>query len=339
MGRKSSRRKQTPESLLDLQLPDLPAELQRLMRQIPRGRVTTYGTLAAALGSSTAARWVGEYLVDHPHTDDCPCHRVVRKSGEPGLHVSGDPNVKRSKLQSEGVSLQGDRVPLREYGFDGFETREILQPLVRLQSQIREATRLEPYRAEPAVVGGLDVSYRRRRSAVAAYAVLDRTTGQVRESFTHCQDVTFPYIPGFLTFRESVIMAEVLHRARRRQQLTDVILVDGNGILHPRRAGLATCVGVATGCRTIGVGKSLLCGQVDLRPLRAGTRVPIHVEEQLVGYALQATDRSRPIYVSPGHRIDADNAARIVQSLFLGHRLPEPIYAADRLSRQTARDA
>src|SRR5690606_4621112 len=85
-------------SLLLADVPDLPAELERLLAQIPAGRVTTYGDLARALGDVKAARWVGEYLLEHPHPDACTCHRVVRKEGEVGLYIAGDPAEKVSRL-------------------------------------------------------------------------------------------------------------------------------------------------------------------------------------------------------------------------------------------------
>ncbi|MGE3317602.1 MAG: MGMT family protein, partial [Planctomycetaceae bacterium] len=90
-------------------IPDLPTTLQLLLDQIPCGQVATYGGLADALGCRTAARWVGEYLRDHPHTARCVCHRVVRIDGSIGLYVTGSSDEKARKLQSEGVLIQDGR--------------------------------------------------------------------------------------------------------------------------------------------------------------------------------------------------------------------------------------
>ncbi len=119
--------------------------------------------------------------------------------------------------------------------------------------------------------------------------------------------------------------------------MTEVLFVDGNGILHPRRAGIASHLGVLTNLRTVGVGKKLLCGKVDLSLVTPQKPQPIRDGQEIIGMALKAEAGSNPVFVSPGHRIDVANAARLAKRLFHGHRIPEPIYHADALSRQEAR--
>ena len=89
----------------EIDIPDLPLQLRELLEQVPAGRVTTYGDLAEALGDVAAARWVGSYLLDHPHDGDCPCHRVVRRTGELGLFITGDEADKQRRLTADGVPV------------------------------------------------------------------------------------------------------------------------------------------------------------------------------------------------------------------------------------------
>src|SRR4051794_3523223 len=105
----------------ELQLPDLPLELERLLAQIPVGRVTTYGDLADALGTRSASRWVGEYLLHHAHDDSCMCHRVVLATGDLGRFIEGTP-LKQRKLRDENVRTRSGSVDVEQLRFCEFET-------------------------------------------------------------------------------------------------------------------------------------------------------------------------------------------------------------------------
>ncbi len=324
-------------NITSITLPDLPAQLSELLAQIPTGRATTYGDLAETLGSRAAARWVGEYLLDHPHNDGCCCHRVVRSTGEMGLFIGGTSEQKARRLAGDGVSVSNGRVDLAIYRFVDFHSSRPLDALAQFQEQILERVRLQPVATIPTFVGGIDVSFCGANEAVAAYVLLETSGGKVAWSETLSRNVLFPYIPGFLAFRESPLLVALLDIAREKGKLADVVLVDGNGILHPRGAGIATQVGVLANVATIGIGKKLLCGTVDTRGMRAGVARDVRIGERVVGIAATGRTSTNPIYVSPGHLVDMASAARIVQELYFGHRLPEPIYQADALSRRTAR--
>ena len=241
------------------------------------------------------------------------------------------------RLQSEAVPCHERRVDLRTYGFSAFESTAPLRQLERLQQEMRGHLRQSGMR-QPLTIGGMDVSYR-SPWGFAAYVEVDPRTREVGLSVTVRQTVTFPYISSYLAFRELPILLELLRQVRAEGRLADVLVVDGAGIAHPRRMGLAAMLGIAAEVPTIGVTKKLLFGRVDLANLRFGEQRMIRDEQgQPLGAALLPWKRTRkPIYVSPGNQIDVEQAAQLVRQ-FLGHRrLPEPIYWADRLSRRAAR--
>jgi deoxyribonuclease V len=113
----------------------------------------------------------------------------------------------------------------------------------------------------------------------------------------------------------------------------DIMLVDGAGINHPRRAGIATHVGVALDVPTIGITKKILCGE-GKEPAQAGEANPLIYEGKKVGWLLKSSKRSRAIVVAPGHKVSFDSSLSIVKSCLRGHKLPEPA----RLAHEYAND-
>jgi deoxyribonuclease V len=323
---------------LSLTLPDMPGLLWRKVRQVPTGRVTTYGTLAESLGNVVAARWVGHVLLHHDHGPDCPCHRVLRAGGQLGQYAGGPPNAKRARLQAERVEVCGDRVDLARFGFAHFVGDRPLEKLTEVQNRLALSVSLRGRRTIPKLVGGLDVSYLPNGEAVGAYTLVAVETGELVWSTTVRRRVAFPYISSYLTFRELPVLVDLLAEARAAGRLAEIVLVDGTGVLHPRHAGIASHFGVTAGQPTIGVTKKLLCGQVDLKGLAARESRPVIHGGGPLGVAIRPTAGSRrPIFVSPGHRVSLAMSEAIVRSLLFGRRLPEPLYWADHLSRQAAR--
>ena len=319
-------------------LPDMPRLLLELLAQLPRGRVTTHGRLAKALGDVIASRWVGHFVLHHEHRPGCVCHRVVRAGGELGSHVSGNVAEKARLLGAEGVRVCHGWVDVDRYAFDAFISDRPLVRLQELQEQLLEKLSLKVRVRRPQLVGGVDISYARNREGVAAYALVELRTGRLVWSTTIRSAIRFPYITSFLAFRELPLLLELLDEVRDHDRQADVLLVDGSGIMHPRHAGIATHLGIATDIPTVGVTKKLLCGQVDLSSLPCGEPRPVVHDGRTLGVALRPVESSRrPLFVSPGHLIDVPTAAQLVRRLLTGRRLPEPTYWADRLSRAQAR--
>jgi deoxyribonuclease V len=315
---------------------DLESELTRLLTQIPAGRVTTYGDLADALGLRTAARWVGEFLREHPHSADCACHRVVRKGGELGLYVAGhEPSEKTERLTEDGVPVCDGRIePFEKFVFCDFRSDRPLSRLIDVQLELARRVQLIPQPDMPRLAAGLDVSYSRDGMATGACAVVESGSGQLVWTTTHRDRPGLPYIPSLLTFRELPMLLALFERSRREFPQLDLYFVDGNGILHPRGAGVAACFGVLADVPTIGVAKSLLCGRLETpADDTADPQAGVTVDGCTVGAVLTVRGSSRPLYVSPGQKMDVPSAVRIARAFAFGHRLPEPLYWADRLSR------
>ncbi|NQT13246.1 MAG: endonuclease V [Planctomycetes bacterium] len=316
-------------------LPDLEKQLEELLAQVPRGRVTTYGALADALGNRIAARWVGHFMLHHEHGRECPCHRVVRAGGQIGEYIDGGPGRKAKRLAADGIPVRRGSVELDRFVFDRFQSNRPLETLRRVQEEMVSRVTLRSRRRVPRLVGGVDVSYPMPGQGVAGYALVEVESGELVWSGTVSRRVTFPYITSYLAFRELPILVDLVDEVRRAGRLADVVLVDGSGILHQRHAGIASHLGVAASTPTIGVTKKLLCGEVDLDGLRPHESRPVVLDDRVIGAALRATAGSRrPIFVSPGHRTNLVFAEQVVRRLLHGRRLPEPLYWADRLSRQ-----
>ena len=316
-----------------LEIPNLTRELETLLRQIPKGRVTTFGDLARALGDVGAARWVAQIVRSGELPEDCPAHRVVMKTGELG---GGSP-AQSKLLRSEGVKISGGRVDVAAVGFQEFESSEPLVLLKTHQESLPARIKLSPCPETPDEIAAVDLSYLDDGTAVACYALIETKSAKLVWSETVHRQVAFPYISGYLAYREIPILLELIEHIERQRAVADVVFVDGNGYLHPRRAGIASHFGVLTDLRTVGVGKKLLCGKVDLSLVKPNQPQPILDAGEEIGMAVKAETGSRPVFISPGHRMDVPSAVRLANRLFRGHRIPEPIYHADNLSRREAK--
>lgn len=294
--------------------------------------------MADALGDRIAAKWVGHVLLHHRHDTDCVCHRVVRVDGRPGNYIEDAADAKRRRLEAEGVVFDGDVVRLERHRFRDFVSERPLVPLRQAQESLAEHASARPLRRPIETVAGVDVSYRGFDEATAAYVLFDSDTGKLIWQTTRRRRITFPYITSYLAFRELPLLIELIESARAEGRGADVLLVDGSGMLHPRRAGMATYLGVLVAQPTVGVTKKLLSGQVDLDAMRPLESRSVRLDGVATGVAIRPTAGShRPIFVSPGHGVDPSEAETIVRRFLLGRRLPEPLYWADRLSRDSAR--
>jgi deoxyribonuclease V len=163
----------------------------------------------------------------------------------------------------------------------------------------------------------------------AAVAVLSFPDLQVVETSLAYRPTSFPYIPGFLSFREIPAILDALEKIKN---IPDIILCDGQGIAHPRRLGIACHLGVLVDIPTIGVAKSLLIGNHAELPEVRGSWQPLIHKGETVGAVLRSRTGVKPLYVSSGHRISLPTAIDYVLRCTPKYRLPETTRIADKLA-------
>ncbi len=325
-------------------LPNLESALAELVAQIPAGRVATCGALAEALGFRGAAVWVAQWSADHDHCDGCRCHRIVRASGEPGPFIAGPTAEKVSLLRSEGVAMAADdgawppRLEIDRFLFTGFQCDRPLAALVDLQNRVAALRSDQTPRQPPRRIAGFDAAYRSDGTIQAACTICDGEGALLVRNVIR-RPVGFPYISSLLAFRELPAYAELLDRLQTEGHEPDLLMIDGSGTLHPRGAGIAVHLGVLAGLPSVGVSKTPLLGRCDTAGIATGHSEPIVVGGQRLGVAFRPSKSSRKcVFISPGHRCDVSFAERWVRQMTGGRRLPEPLYWADRFSRQASVD-
>lgn len=210
----------------------------------------------------------------------------------------------------------------------------------RIQLELAAKVSLCPLPSAIATLAAVDVSYTRWDQM--GYAVLgifqlrcdnDRSAIRVKEEsvLTNCDRVHFPYVPGYLSFREIPMLLPLFKRVPEKPGL---LLVDGAGIAHPRRIGLATHLGVLFDIPAIGCAKSRLVGQFEEPAPAKGAMTNLMMDAQKIGCVLRSKLNCRPLFVSPGHRCQIDEAAHFVLGLCSRYRIPDPIRLVDGATKQ-----
>ncbi|MBK9387730.1 MAG: endonuclease V [Planctomycetes bacterium] len=183
----------------------------------------------------------------------------------------------------------------------------------------------------PRVLAGVDVAIEASGHALAAAVAWEVASGELRELRCARLPLRFPYVPGLLAFREG---PAVLAALALLETPVDAVLIDGAGVAHPRGLGLAAHVGLCLPVPCVGVAKSRLCGSAAEPAPEPGAWTPLlDAEGRRMGTALRSRARAGPLFLSPGNRISQDGALALVLAALRGHRLPEPIWHADRLGR------
>ena len=212
---------------------------------------------------------------------------------------------------------------LHEWDVTIKQARSIQQ---RLREQVVTADQFDTIRH----VAGTDVAFEKSRNlAFAAVVVLELPKLTVVEQVSVSSPIQFPYVPGYLSFREVPAICKALAQVR---QPPDLILCDGQGYAHPRRFGLACHLGLLTDRPCIGVGKSRLIGSHRPVPNSRGHWVSLMHQEEQIGAVLRSRKDVKPVYVSIGHRISLESAISYVKRCTTHYRLPETTRHADRLA-------
>jgi len=174
---------------------------------------------------------------------------------------------------------------------------------------------------EISLIGGCDQAYTNDGKIVSTIVVLDKNL-KVVDSANAVAECRMPYIPGYLFYREAHVIIEAFNKLKQRPE---ILVVDGNGILHPRRIGMASQLGIVLDIPTIGVAKTLMMGQsMDGR---------IEVDKEIRAIEVRTREFAKPLYVSPGHRISLKTAVEMIQKMIVQpHKLPEPLHLAHRFA-------
>jgi deoxyribonuclease V len=206
------------------------------------------------------------------------------------------------------------------------------QEAVELQEQLRHQVRLIPLPRRPRLVGGADaICDREDRRIFGAIAVYRLPELELVEEAGAEGDCPFPYRTGLLSFREVPILAAAFQKLRHPPE---VLLVDGQGLAHPRGLGLASHLGLVLDVPTIGVAKSRLIGEGKEPEAAAGAVSPLIWQGKEVGLILRTQRGRNPFYLSVGHRITLAECREIVMRCVTRYRSPLPLRQADLLSRR-----
>ena len=199
-----------------------------------------------------------------------------------------------------------------------------IQAASQVQQLLAARILIEDHLQTPHTIAGMDVSNNLKTPDLiyAAAVNLDWPSLTMQERAFINQEQKFPYIPGFLGFREAPALVEAFRQLQSPPQL---IFVDGHGISHPRRLGVASHIGVLLDVPTIGVAKSILVGH-PASPLGSlpGDQVPLMWKDKQIATVLRTKLRCNPLIISVGHKITLETAVQYVLQGLKGYRLPEP---------------
>ena len=203
--------------------------------------------------------------------------------------------------------------------------------------QVELAGRVEsaPLAKDPEIIAGLDCAFSRDGERTFAAAVVLRIIGlssgsagqpgrfefEQVEAATAQQETRFPYIPGLLSFREAPVCLEAVARLTCQP---DLFMIDGQGVAHPRRLGLASHLGLFFDEPTIGCAKSRLVGTYEEPGSERGTYSLLHDGEDVIGAVVRTRSRIKPVFVSVGHKCTLEDAIRITLACATRYRIPEP---------------
>ena len=200
-----------------------------------------------------------------------------------------------------------------------------IKEAIRVQIDMAKQVCTQDHIGSLEYIGGMDVSCKRfdpEKKVYASCVVLSSASLEVIERASIVERQDFPYIPGLLAFREA---PSLIHAYDALKQKPDIIMIDGQGICHPRGLGIASHIGVLLDCPTIGVAKTILIGEPK-KPLgqKAGSRIPLFWKGKIVAMLVRTKENCKPMIVSPGHKISLETSVKLVLGASFCYRLPEP---------------
>jgi deoxyribonuclease V len=198
-----------------------------------------------------------------------------------------------------------------------------IEEATALQNSMRGFISLQTVPSEITTIAGADISHNKNSDTVyAGIVVLSYPQMEVLSYSLVEAKTTFPYVPGYLGFRE---VPALLQAWQQLPEKPDVMVLDGQGITHPRQMGIAAHFGLLARWPAIGCAKSMLYGNFpDLSEKKFGTSPITDRNNNLLGYALRTKDKVKPVYISPGHMVSVPDSLAIMKNCVQHHRIPEP---------------
>lgn len=202
---------------------------------------------------------------------------------------------------------------------------------MQIQETLRDRVILKKTFSKVKTIGGGDVGYAKKENILMGVVVVFSFPDMVRLDLASVTGkITFPYIPGLLSFREGPVLIESFKRLKLKP---DLMIFEGQGIAHPRGFGLASHLGLWLDIPSIGCAKTpLIRGPMTVK-MKKGDFQYVRKDEKDVGVALRTKENVKPVFVSPGHKIDLPTSIRLVLAACQGYRMPEPLRQADQFGR------
>ena len=193
---------------------------------------------------------------------------------------------------------------------------------IELQKRLARQVKHTKLDRQPKTVAGLDCAFSKNGEKIIAAVVVLKLPGfELIETTDATKKVTFPYIPGLLSFREAPVCIAAAEKLRNQP---DIFMIDGQGIAHPRRLGLAAHLGLFFDKPTIGCAKSRLTGQFEEPRLVKGAYAPLKDGNEIIGAVVRTRTNVKPVFVSVGHKCLLRDAIEITLTCTSKYRLPEP---------------
>jgi deoxyribonuclease V len=200
---------------------------------------------------------------------------------------------------------------------------------IELQKSLAGQVRQRRVNKKLKTIAGIDCAFTAdKKSIIACIVILSAETFEIIETVYATQPVTFPYIPGLLSFREA---PACLAAAEKLTAIPDCFIVDGQGIAHPRRLGIASHLGLFLDVPIIGCAKSRLIGDFTPPASRKGSTSPLTDKGEIIGSVARTRSNAKPVFVSVGNKCRLNDAVRIVLDCCRKYRLPEPTRLAHQI--------
>lgn len=202
-----------------------------------------------------------------------------------------------------------------------------------IQEILKNKVRITPLKKSPEYITGVDAAF--LQDKVIGVASLFKYPDLIlKEEAYAVTEVLFPYIPGLLSFREGPVIIKAINKLKVKP---DVILFDGQGIAHPKGLGIASHIGVLLDIPTVGCAKSILIGKYTEPGHKKGSWSYLRYKGKNIGAVLRTKDNVKPVFISPGNKIDLRTSIKVVLACTSKYRIPEPLRRADFISKKTKR--